>query len=189
MLGTVFKHRRQQMPVRLVIVDTSLSPGVPTREYIPAGDACVAMLRADTLGKASLQRWPHEDGELGKAVHADSFQRIRNRMIGESFGDAFVIDMLVKWQRPLQPRQNFFTLKAVKMGPEFGIAHRFVECVMSGQRAKIGKPGMTAIQDPDLGFLLGVHFTTHLDTDLDQIWHPAGKTVLKHPLDIVLAMN
>ena len=94
------------------------------------------------------------------------FQRIRNRVIGESFGDAFAIDILVKRQRQLQPGQNFLTLKAVKMGPEFGIAHRFVECVMSGQRAKIGKPGMTAVQDPDLGFLIGVHITNHLDTDL-----------------------
>ena len=77
-------------------------------------------------------------------------------MIGESFGDAFAIDMLVKRQRPLQPRQNFFTLKALKMGPEFGIAPRFVECVMSGQRAKLRYQLKPTGSVPS-SFRLGIH--------------------------------
>ena len=150
---------------------------------IPACNRFIAVPRGDPLRKTAFDCRPDEDREFCESVHADALQRVGDSLVGKSFGDAVAVGRPVKRQVELKAGKHFLRFQPVKVTAKLGITHRLVESRMSGQRPEIGKTRMSTVENPDLGFLIGIDIRDNLDAGTGQqvidlmIWLSAQSTL------------
>ena len=139
--------------------------------------------------EARPDRGQQEYRELAGAVHGDPREPVRDGPVHEAPLHRIAVGREVYRRSGIERRQDLRRRQRVEEGVERRIPERRVIGLDAPQRREVGKCEVRAVQDADLGLLVGMDVLDELRPGGVEIGAHAEETIVDHPLREALAVD